>query len=181
VSATLPSAYRVCLGSPLDRALLLKFAHRAYREIEPERSSGSLPAMIDRYLSRSTPIWWLEICDHAASASLDSAAIASPIPRRSAPQNPIACLWLGSAVSTDDEPRAHVLLIYVAPEHRRQGLATYLLEQAETWAKQHGDRGIGLQVMTHNQAAIALYDKLGYVTLSQWMNKPLTKPLTKPE
>lgn len=172
MGATLPAAYHVCFGSPLDRALLLKFAHRAYREIEPERSSGSLPAMIDRYLSRSTPIWWLETWDQTTSDSPNSPTIAPPIPQRSVPQNPIACLWLGSALSTDDEPRAHVLLIYVAPEHRRQGLATYLLEQAETWAKQRGDRGIGLQVMTHNRAAIALYHKLGYVTLSQWMNKP---------
>jgi ribosomal protein S18 acetylase RimI-like enzyme len=161
--------YRVRLGSTLDRAILLKFARRAYREIEPERSGETLPKTIDRYLSQKTPIWWIETRDQVES---DTASIQLPHLRTS--HNPIACLWLGTATTpTDDELRAYVLLIYVAPEHRRLGLATYLLEQAEAWAVQRGDRRIGLQVMAQNTAAIALYQKLGYATISQWMSKPV--------
>ncbi len=169
--------YRVRLGSPLDRALLLKFARRAYREIEPKRSSETLPKTIDRYLSQTTPIWWIETRDETASnpaAATAKAASIAQLPHFKTSHNPVACLWLGTATTpTDDELRAYVLLVYVAPEHRRQGLASYLLEQAEAWARQRGDHRIGLQVMAQNTAAIALYRKLGYTTISQWMSKSI--------
>lgn len=173
MSVSLPSNYRVRLGSPLDRALLLQFARRAYREIEPERSGETLPKTIDRYLSRSTPVWWIETNGKAdATASYPDAA--GQLPHLRSSPTAIACLWLGTATTpTDGELRAYVLLIYVAPDHRRRGLASYLLDQAEAWAKQRGDHQIGLQVMAQNTAAIALYRKRGYTTISQWMSKPI--------
>jgi ribosomal protein S18 acetylase RimI-like enzyme len=173
VSASLPSNYRVRLGSPLDRALLLQFARRAYREVEPEHSGEMLPKTIDRYLSPTTPVWWIETTSETDSSNASNLASAGLSHLRSS-YMAIACLWLGTATTpTDGELRAYVLLIYVAPDHRRRGLASYLLDQAEAWAKQRGDRQIGLQVMAQNTAAIALYHKRGYTTISQWMSKPI--------
>jgi ribosomal protein S18 acetylase RimI-like enzyme len=45
---------------------------------------------------------------------------------------------------------------------------------AEAWAKERGDRQMGLQVFVANQPAISLYQKLGYTSQSIWMVKPLT-------
>lgn len=174
MSVSLPSNYRVRLGSPLDRALLLQFARRAYREIEPDRNGETLPTTIDRYLSHTTPVWWIETNDESDNPNASHPNSAGQLPHLRSSQTAIACLWLGTATTpTDGELRAYILLIYVAPEHRRRGLASYLLEQAEAWAKQRGDRQIGLQVMAQNTAAIALYHKRGYTTISQWMSKPI--------
>jgi GNAT superfamily N-acetyltransferase len=67
------------------------------------------------------------------------------------------------------------LLLYVLPTYRRQGIATALIQHAEHWAKQRGDRQMGLQVFQENQAALNLYTKLGYQTCSLWMTKPLSE------
>ncbi|CDN14416.1 GCN5-related N-acetyltransferase [Richelia intracellularis] len=64
-------------------------------------------------------------------------------------------------------------LLYVVPEHRRKGLATALMQHLETWAKQRGDRQLGLQVFTTSTPAINLYQKFGYQTQSLWMIKSL--------
>jgi len=182
---TPPNGYRLRVGSPLDRALLLSFARRAYREIDPDRTGDRLPHTIERYLSGRTPLWWLEVelksePDAEPDVSRTATAPRSGLPHRSASAptgrfQSIACLWLGNATTPNSaEAQAYVLLIYVAPEHRRRGLATYLLTLAEAEARQRGDRQLGLQVQADNAAAIALYEKLGYATLSRWMGKPLS-------
>jgi ribosomal protein S18 acetylase RimI-like enzyme len=56
----------------------------------------------------------------------------------------------------------YLLLLYVNPDHRRRGLASALLETAHRWARQAGYGQISLQVLSHNQAAQSLYQKLGY-------------------
>jgi len=75
----------------------------------------------------------------------------------------IACIWLGQA--TDQRTgllHPYILLLYVHPNHRRQGIATALLETAHQWAKAQGYSQVSLQVFSSNHAAQALYQKLGY-------------------
>jgi ribosomal protein S18 acetylase RimI-like enzyme len=75
----------------------------------------------------------------------------------------VAALWLGLA--TDQRSgvlHPYILLLYVAPDHRRRGIATALLTVAHQWAQQQGHRQITLQVFSDNQAAQALYTTLGY-------------------
>lgn len=150
--------YRLRPGSGLDRALLVNFMHRTYAEIASVDDTAQLSEAVDRHFSRETPLWWVE-----------------PIAGHDGESAPIACLWLGNAV---DQLRGlrHtcILLLYVAPSHRRQGIATALLQQAQRWAGQRGDFQIGLQVFANNAAAIALYKKMGYQTASLWMTRPLT-------
>ncbi|MBC5793579.1 GNAT family N-acetyltransferase, partial [Sphaerospermopsis sp. LEGE 00249] len=62
-------------------------------------------------------------------------------------------------------------LLYVVPSHRRRGIAKALMQHIENWAKQRGDRQIGLQVFTSNTPALNLYQNLGYQTQSLWMIK----------
>lgn len=151
--ADLPSPYEYRPGSGLDLALLLKFMQRTYQELYPAQSSSfnHLAHTVEQYLSTETPLWWVEF-----------------------DRTPIACLWLGSATDQIQGDRhAYIFLLYVQPEHRRQGIGCALMHQAETWAKTRGDRQIGLQVFHQNQAALSLYKKLGYHTQSLWLTKSL--------
>jgi [ribosomal protein S18]-alanine N-acetyltransferase len=56
----------------------------------------------------------------------------------------------------------HVMNVAVAPEYRRRGIATALLE--ELFHRTEGDarRGYTLEVRVSNASAIALYERLGF-------------------
>ncbi len=60
---------------------------------------------------------------------------------------------------------AHVadLGLMVAASHRRRGIGTALLEAAERWARGAGITKLELHVFPHNEPAIALYEKAGYL------------------
>ncbi|TAN94383.1 MAG: GNAT family N-acetyltransferase [Phormidium sp. SL48-SHIP] len=153
--------YRLRKGSTIDRARLVKFAQRTYGELYPDQDFAHLPRLVEQYLSSKTPLWWVE------SQNDDDAGF--PQHRQA-----LGCLWLGNAVDQlDGDRHAHVFLLYVDPQHRRQGIGSALIHHAETWARQRGDRQLGLQVFADNQPAIHLYEKLGYQTFSHWMVKRL--------
>jgi len=50
----------------------------------------------------------------------------------------------------------------VSPGRRRQGVGTALLTACLAWARGAGAREVVLHVFPHNEAAIALYRKLGF-------------------
>ncbi len=162
----LPSGYRLRLGSPLDRSLLVKFMQRTYAELQEEGRLNHLAQTVEQYLSTETPIWWVET--DCSSIALLSRSLSGHY------SVPIACLWLGTAIDQlHGDSHAYIFLLYVAPEHRRRGIGTTLMQQAEAWAKQRGDRQIGLQVFQTNDAALRLYQALGYQPQSLWLVKPL--------
>jgi RimJ/RimL family protein N-acetyltransferase len=69
------------------------------------------------------------------------------------------------SVARDPHPASeHVadLGLMVAHDHRRRGIGRALMGAAETWARGVGVRKIELHVFPHNEAAIALYERLGY-------------------
>jgi RimJ/RimL family protein N-acetyltransferase len=69
------------------------------------------------------------------------------------------------SVARDSHPASeHVadLGLMVAHDHRRRGIGRALMEAAEVWARGVGVRKIELHVFPHNEAAIALYEGLGY-------------------
>lgn len=152
-----PSGYQLRRGSGLDRALLLSFLSKTYQELSGTQSFGHLADTVEHHFSQETPIWWAEIQSIRPEA--------------------VACLWLGNAVDQQQGDRhSYILMLYVLPPHRRQGIATALLQTAQTWAEDRGDRQIGLQVFANNTAALTLYRKLGYQTQSLWLTKPLSMP-----
>ena len=143
--------YSLRVGSGLDRALLLKFMQRTYQELYPAHSFAHLSQTIEQYLSTETPLLWVEQM-----------------------QKPVACLWMGNATDQIQGDRhTYILLLYVNPSHRRQGIGAALMKQAENLARERGDRQIGLQVFQQNQPALNLYERLGYSVQSLWMTKTL--------
>ena len=52
--------------------------------------------------------------------------------------------------------------VMVADGYRRQGIGRALMEAAESWGRDVGVRKIELHVFPHNEAALALYEKLGF-------------------
>lgn len=60
--------------------------------------------------------------------------------------------------------------LYVAEEHRKQGIAEQLLEQAKRFAMMTNAKGIALSTAPTNMQAQALYEKLGYVRDDEFYN-----------
>ncbi len=61
----------------------------------------------------------------------------------------------------------HIITINVAPNYRHKGIATKLLHEIESLLKQRGIVECRLEVREDNSAAIKLYHKLGYQTISK--------------
>ncbi|KGF73965.1 acetyltransferase [Neosynechococcus sphagnicola sy1] len=163
--AELIPGYGLRTGSGLERSLLLKFLQRTYQEFYPHQDFAHLSRTVEQYLSEDTPLWWVEA---AVTESFPGQ------PRWMSATQPIGCLWMGNSVDQISGDRhAHIFLLYISPEHRRQGLGTALMHHAETWAQHRGDRQLGLQVFQTNQPALNLYRHLGFHTRSLWMVKPL--------
>ena len=148
----LPEGFSVDRGSTTDRALLLKFLHRSYREFYPETGFEHLQATLDSYFTGDTPLWWVR----------NQANIA------------VGCLWMGITIDQISGDRhSHIFLLYVMPEYRRQGIGSTLMNTAENYAKERGDRHITLQVFESNQTAQDFYQNLNYSSHSILMLKPL--------
>jgi ribosomal protein S18 acetylase RimI-like enzyme len=136
---------------------------KTYLELSGSDRIAHLADTVEQYFSVDTPLWWVE-------KLADDALLAAVSPLRST----IACLWLGTAIDQlSGDRHAHIFLLYVAPAYRRQGIGSALMQIAEDWAKKRGDRQIGLQVFQVNQAALSLYQQLGYEVRSLGMSKPL--------
>ncbi|MEO8890611.1 MAG: GNAT family N-acetyltransferase [Coleofasciculaceae cyanobacterium] len=159
MSHQLLTGYQLRTGSLREQATLVQFLQLSYQEIFPEQTDyAHLGATVKQYFSISTPLWWVEV------------GMTEHLP----PPKPVACLWLGNAVDQlKGDRHAHIFLLYVLPEYRRQGIGSALMRYAEDWARARGDRQIGLQVFQFNQPALSLYQQLGYETQSFWMIKVL--------
>ncbi|MDJ0687133.1 MAG: GNAT family N-acetyltransferase [Xenococcaceae cyanobacterium MO_188.B32] len=152
--------YQLKMGSLRDSSLLNKFMYLMYQELFPHQQDFShLTETVNQYFSPHTPLWFVKRAEKQASSDLT-----------------VACLWMGNAIDqVIGERYAHIFLIFVLPEYRKQGIGTYLIKVAENWAKARGDRQIGLQVFTNNQPALSLYSHLGFQAQSLSMIKPLFK------
>lgn len=150
------TGYSIDRGNTKDRALLLAFLERTYQSLFPDQ--GKFPHLqqtLDSYFSGRSPLWWVRVAGNGLSLS-----------------TPIAGLWLGNAIDqVTGDHHGHVFMLYVEPAHRRRGIATALLNQAQQWGQQRGDRRLGLQVFPHNQGAIALYEKLGFIPKALLLEK----------
>jgi ribosomal protein S18 acetylase RimI-like enzyme len=144
-----------------DRSSLIDCLLTAYREIFPHQQQfDHLVPTLDYYLSDRTPLRWVL---HNGER--------------------IGCVWWGNAVEQVSGDRyVHIFLLYVAPTHRRRGIGTALMDLAQAWAAQEGYLKIGLQVFAENQAALSLYNRLGYQPQSVLMLKaiPQDSPVDLP-
>ncbi len=155
--------YQLEAGSALDRARLVKFMQRAYQEMGG-RETAHLASTVQRHFSSESQLWWLIDERVALPAGLPGTT------RR----EPVGCLWLGEGIDQRSGVRqAYVFLLYVATEHRQQGLGKALMTYAHQWAKQQGYAQIGLQVFEDNAAALHLYEQMGYKPQARWLSLAL--------
>lgn len=153
----LASGYYLLQGNLSDRNLLIDFVQKTYQELFPDQKNYSyLKTTVRTYFSSQTPLWWISTSKNVAA---DTA---------------VACLWMGNGIEPQSGDRfSQIMLIFVCPTHRNQGLAKYLITTAQNWSQARGDSKIGLQVFNDNQAALKLYQKLGFETQSLLMTKTL--------
>ena len=85
----------------------------------------------------------------------------------------VGILWVAAKRDTQP-PSAFIYDIEIDPAHQRRGFASDALRAAEQVAREQGLQKIALHVFGYNVGAIALYEKLGYVTTNRMMEKPLT-------
>ncbi len=69
---------------------------------------------------------------------------------------------VGTTMAGFDGHRGWVHLVAVKPSHRRRGIATLLLREAEKRLEELGCPKINLQVLAGNTAAVNLYRSLGF-------------------
>lgn len=79
------------------------------------------------------------------------------------PENGISAFII-DLIGPDD---AEILTIGVAPGARRRGLARVLIGDLTKRARQRGARRVLLEVAADNQAAIALYNSIGFIPLGE--------------
>jgi len=69
---------------------------------------------------------------------------------------------VGFILTDRDGPAGHIITLDVAPQARRKGVGTALLEAAHASLAAHGVRGIELETSTVNEPAIAFWKRHGY-------------------
>lgn len=160
-----PSGYRLIEGSSADRSRLIATMEKAYGELGATSLSHIGPT-VDQYFAGLSALWWLETDGAQARPRVGFTA--------QTVVEPLGCLWLGQSVNQlTGALQAYVYLVYVALEHRRQGLGCALMAQAKVWAQAQGYQQISLQVFSNNVAALKLYSRLGYQSKATWMTLDL--------
>jgi ribosomal protein S18 acetylase RimI-like enzyme len=97
------------------------------------------------------------------------------------------CAIIAGYFDDHDLPRPTVASMWVAPEHRRTGLGTRLMNEVQRWAQTRGAGELRLLVTDNNAKAISFYERCGFVfsgTTGPYANDPalleceMVKPLS---
>jgi len=70
-------------------------------------------------------------------------------------------------------PEGNVNEVYVAPDHREDGIAGDLMDRAEAWAEDRDCEHVTLSVNADNETARRVYESRGYETRRHKMDKRL--------
>jgi ribosomal protein S18 acetylase RimI-like enzyme len=73
-----------------------------------------------------------------------------------------ACGIVGSFLDPNDPASAHLVSMWTAPSHRRQGVGRLLVQEVLTWAHGRKARRLLLMVTSNNQSAIHFYERLEF-------------------
>jgi ribosomal protein S18 acetylase RimI-like enzyme len=92
-----------------------------------------------------------------------------------------ACGIVCSFLDEEDAARAHLISMWTAPTHRRQGLGRRLVDQVLAWARSRGARTMVLMVTSNNMAAIRFYERLGFARTGRTEPYPNDQALTEHE
>ena len=155
--------YRLEKGSSLDRARLVKFMQRAYRDLGEIETGTPLADTVGLHFKSQSYLWRL--------SGPQFSAISGGLPGLQQRHEPMGCLWMGESVDQrNGQKQAYVFLLYVEKAHRRRGLGSALMTHAHQWAKAQGYSQMSLQVFEDNLSALNLYQKLGYQPQARWMS-----------
>lgn len=80
---------------------------------------------------------------------------------------PISSSLIGLACAWAILDEAHITLLAIDPDYRRQGLAQVLLYALLVLARHRGMEWATLEVRVSNQAAISLYQRFGFETVGE--------------
>ena len=153
------------------------------RRFDPARDAASLRACIidqqhfHRRLAPSWPSGEAIIGDYLAY--LDAECIAHNgciIMAEYAEQTAgFVCVVASSHGEATDDPApfAWIYDIFVRPEHRRRGVASGLMAEAESFARSLGARWLRLGVLDRNDHARAFYGSLGFREYTHVLTKTL--------
>ena len=75
----------------------------------------------------------------------------------------VACGIAGSFLDQEDPTRAHLVSMWTAPTHRRQGIGAQLVKEIIGWARTREASVLQLMVTSNNEQAILFYEHLGFV------------------
>lgn len=91
-----------------------------------------------------------------------------------------ACGIVGGFIDPQNEIRAQVVSMWVAPTHRRLGVGTLLVGAIADWARGEGAKLLRLLVTSNNHAAIQFYKRLGFAITARvgpYRNDPVLDDL----
>ena len=91
-----------------------------------------------------------------------------------------ACGIAGAFLDQDDPTRAHLVSMWTAPTHRKRGIGRLLVKKILEWASRRKANTMFLMVTSNNEAAIAFYERLGFMTSGRtepYPNDPLVLEL----
>jgi GNAT superfamily N-acetyltransferase len=77
--------------------------------------------------------------------------------------NNAPCGMIAGYLDAHNPPGPNVAAMWVAPEYRRTGLGTLLMNEVVQWAQRYGTGGLCLMVTGGNAAAIRFYERCGFV------------------
>lgn len=87
----------------------------------------------------------------------------------------VGFIWLSVEVEPSGRRRGEVSAIHVASRCRGQGVGRLLMEEGEAVLRSHGCERVHLMVTVTNEAAVGLYESLGYEVARYQMEKPLKR------
>jgi ribosomal protein S18 acetylase RimI-like enzyme len=114
----------------------------------------------------ASPDWLANYARALRAPAVARAVLEGPREVGFATVGPPGDVWAKGRVSIGGEGDdwAGITDVWVDPGHRRQGLALVVMRALVGWAAERGATTTYLQTRGDNPAALALYDRLGFVT-----------------
>jgi predicted GNAT family acetyltransferase len=87
--------------------------------------------------------------------------------------------FVAAATGLADGARTWVVSVYVAPDHRGNGLVGQLIEEVGAWSAAAGRDQLVLEVAAENPRAVAAYARLGFTPTGESSPHPLYPEVTE--
>jgi ribosomal protein S18 acetylase RimI-like enzyme len=158
------SLYKACGYREIDRAIVLHLDLSSFRAAVNRQQIQNRRRAIIKVVDDPPPHTWWEACTMGSFERTRFDLLATADSKRLA----TAAVWSMEPLATTWGVRAVGLIEFeVDREHRREGLATYLLGDLFRQVQQQGVALIEAQTMQSNSAALGLYARLGFRQVDQ--------------